>query len=193
MTLYGYARVSTKGQNLVAQTDALMKAGVAKTNLYQEKISGVKALRERQSLEHLLSTAKEGDTIMVHRLDRLGRSLSELIKIITDLKGRGVHFVSLTENIDTRTALGELFFHISGAFAQYERSLIQERVKAGMQARKAEGVEMGPKKKLTEEQANAALKLLESGMHVKDVGGVFGVSYKTIQRSIERLAPQISH
>jgi DNA invertase Pin-like site-specific DNA recombinase len=175
---------------LTSQTDALLKAGVAKTNIYQEKMSGVKAIRERQSLDHLLQTAKAGDTIMVHRLDRLGRSLSDLIKIITDLKAQGVHFVSLSENIDTRTAIGELFFHIAGAFAQYERSLIQERVKAGMQARKAEGVEMGPKKKLTEEQATAALKLLESGMHVRDVGGVFGVSYKTIQRSIDRISPQ---
>lgn len=191
MTTYGYARVSTKGQNLVSQIDALTKAGVAKTNLYQEKASG--ADRVRQSLQALLAGVKEGDTIIVQRLDRLGRSLPDLIKILDDLKARKVNFVSLAENIDTRTALGELFFHIAGAFAQYERSLIKERVKAGMQARKAEGVEMGPKKKLTDEQANAALKLIESGMHPKDVGGVFGVSYKTIHRSIERLAPQLSH
>lgn len=191
MTVYGYARVSTKGQNLVGQVDALTKAGVAKTNLYQEKASG--ADRARQSLQALLEGVKEGDTIIVQRLDRLGRSLPDLIKILDDLKARKVDFVSLAENIDTRTALGELFFHLAGAFAQYERTLIKERVKAGMQARKAEGVKMGPKEKMTAEQAAAAMKLLESGMHVKAVGEVFGVSYRTVQRSIDRVAPQLSH
>ncbi|NHT78960.1 recombinase family protein [Rhizobiaceae bacterium CRRU44] len=190
MTLYGYARVSTKGQNLVSQIDALTKAGVAKTNLYQEKISG--AERTRQSLQSLLDTTKDGDTIVVARLDRLGRSLADLIKIIEDLRARGIHFVSLAEQIDTRTAIGELFFHISGAFAQYERSLIKERVKAGMQARMAEGVKMGPKEKMTPEQAVLARKLIESGTHVKEVAAGFNVHPKTIYRSIDRLAPQNS-
>ena len=135
--LIGYARVSTDEQNLDLQRDALLKAGVARKDLYTDKVTGVKA--ERPGLQAALSHLREGDTLVVWRLDRLGRSLKHLIETVTALKEQGVSFKSLTENIDTSTATGNLVFQIFGALAEFERNLIKERTMAGLESARARG------------------------------------------------------
>src|SRR5215510_8514946 len=135
--LIGYARVSTDEQNLDLQRDAPLKAGVAAKDLYTDKVTGVKS--ERPGLQTALSHLREGDTFIVWRLDRLGRSLKHLIETVTMLKQQGVAFRSLTENIDTATATGHLVFHIFGALAEFERNLITERTIAGLDAARVRG------------------------------------------------------
>jgi DNA invertase Pin-like site-specific DNA recombinase len=135
--LIGYARVSTNEQNLDLQRDALLKAGVAAKDIYTDKVTGIKA--ERPGLQAALSHLREGDTFIVWRLDRLGRSLKHLIETVTMLKEQGVVFKSLTENIDTSTATGNLVFQIFGALAEFERNLITERTIAGLEAARARG------------------------------------------------------
>src|ERR671925_940829 len=135
--LIGYARVSTNEQHLDLQRDALRKAGVSSKDIYTDKVTGVKA--ERPGLQAALSHLREGDTLVVWRLDRLGRSLKHLIETVTMLKERGVAFKSMTENIDTSTATGQLVFHIFGALAEFERNLITERTIAGLDAARARG------------------------------------------------------
>ena len=135
--LIGYARVSTDEQNLDLQRDALLKAGVARKDLYTDKVTGVKA--ERPGLQAALTHLRAGDTFIVWRLDRLGRSLKHLIETVTILKEQGVAFKSLTENIDTATATGTLVFQIFGALAEFERNLITERTVAGLDAARARG------------------------------------------------------
>ena len=140
--LIGYARVSTHEQNLDLQRDALKKAGVSSKNLYTDKITGTKA--ERPGLEQALSHLREGDTLVVWRLDRLGRSLTHLIETVTALKQQHIAFQSITENINTATATGQLVFHLFGALAEFERNLITERTMAAYKrqepgAEKAEG------------------------------------------------------
>src|ERR671930_1010090 len=133
----GYARVSTNEQNLDLQRDALLKAGVSAKDIHTDKVTGVKA--ERPGLQAALSHLREGDTLIVWRLDRLGRSLKHLIETVTSLKQQGIAFKSLTENIDTATATGQLVFHIFGALAEFERNLITERTMAGLQAARSRG------------------------------------------------------
>src|SRR5919206_366503 len=133
--LIGYARVSTQDQTLDLQLDALKKAGCEK--FYTDTASGARA--EREGLEEALNYAREGDVLVVWRLDRLGRSLPHLIETITLLNSRKVGFRSLTENIDTTTSGGKLVFHIFGALAEFERDIIRERTNAGLQAARARG------------------------------------------------------
>src|SRR6266545_1247942 len=135
--LIGYARVSTNEQNLDLQRDALRKAGVSSKNLYTDKITDTKA--ERPGLAEALSHLRQGDTLVVWRLDRLGRSLKHLIETVTALKQQGIAFQSITEHIDTATATGQLVFHIFGALAEFERNLINERTMAGLEAARTRG------------------------------------------------------
>src|SRR5215216_1580823 len=142
----GYARVSTNEQNLDLQRDALLKAGVSPKNIYTDKITGTK--HERPGLVQALSHLREGDTFVVWRLDRLGRSLKHLIETVTKLQEQHIAFKSITENIDTSTATGQLVFHIFGALAEFERNLINERTMAGLEAARARGRKGGrPKPK----------------------------------------------
>src|SRR5205809_7256772 len=133
--LIGYARVSTQDQTLDLQKDALEKIGC--TKIFSDVVSGVKA--ERKGLEEALEYVREGDTLVVWRLDRLGRSLKHLIETITRLNNRKIGFKSITENIDTTTSGGKLVFHIFGALAEFERDIIRERTNAGLQAARARG------------------------------------------------------
>jgi DNA invertase Pin-like site-specific DNA recombinase len=133
----GYARVSTNEQNLDLQRDALLKAGVSAKDIYTDKITGTKS--ERPGLAAALSHLREGDTLVVWRLDRLGRSLKHLIETVTKLKEQHIAFKSMTENIDTSTATGQLVFHIFGALAEFERNLIIERTMAGLGAARTRG------------------------------------------------------
>jgi len=135
--LIGYARVSTNEQHLDLQRDALLKAGVSANNLYTDTITGTR--EERPGLAQALSHLREGDTLVVWRLDRLGRSLKHLIETVTALKQQGIAFKSITENIDTSTATGQLVFHIFGALAEFERNLITERTMAGLEAARTRG------------------------------------------------------
>jgi DNA invertase Pin-like site-specific DNA recombinase len=135
--LIGYARVSTHEQNLDLQIDALRQEGVDLASIFTDKVTGTKA--ERPGLENALSHLRSGDTLVVWRLDRLARSLSNLIELVNKLAGQGIAFKSLTERIDTASATGKLVFHIFGALAEFERNLIKERTLAGLSAARARG------------------------------------------------------
>jgi len=152
MTL-GYSRVSTSDQNLDLQKDSLLKAGCEK--IFSDKLSGAKA--ERPGLEKLFDSLRKGDTVVVWRLDRLGRSTKDLIDLINKFKALGVTFKSLNENIDTTTASGKLIFHIFCSLAEFERSLIRERINAGITAAKLRGKVIGRKKGISDEAKQKAI------------------------------------
>src|SRR3954454_7070839 len=146
--LIGYARVSTQDQNLDMQCDALEKAGCEQ--IYTDRVSGTKD--NRPGLAVAPSHLRQGDTLVVWRLDRLGRSLRHLIDTVTTLQEQGIGFKSLQECIDTTTSGGKLVFHIFGALAEFEREIIRERTTAGLQAARARGRNGGRPKKLTKKQ-----------------------------------------
>jgi DNA invertase Pin-like site-specific DNA recombinase len=164
--LIGYARVSTDDQNLDLQRDALQKAGCEQ--IFTDRISGTKD--RRPGLEEALSHLRSGDTLVVWRLDRLGRSLRHLIDTVTTLQERGIGFKSLTESIDTTTSGGKLVFHIFGALAEFEREIIRERTNAGLQAARARGRNGGRPKKLTNKQIQMLQHLAADKKHsVKEI------------------------
>lgn len=148
LMLVGYQRVSTDDQNLALQHDALQVAGCEK--IFSDKMSGAKA--DRPGLKKAFDFAREGDTLVVWRLDRLGRSLKDLIALVEELESRKIGFRSLTESIDTTTSGGKLIFHLFGALAEFERNLIRERTQAGLQAARARGRRGGRRQKLTPQQ-----------------------------------------
>lgn len=181
--LIGYARVSTLDQSPELQLDALRAAGCEQ--LYEDRISG--AIRERPELDSCLRTLREGDTLVVWRLDRLGRSLKDLVEIISDLERRCVTFRSLTEAIDTTTSGGKLVFHIFASLAEFERSIIQERTRAGLAAARARGRKGGRKPKLGRSEARkAAAMLSDPEMTKSEVAQHFGVSRVTLNATLER-------
>jgi len=186
--LIGYMRVSTEDQTTQLQKDALLKYGVDSRNIFEDKISGSKYIRN--GLDNALDFLQHGDTLVVWKLDRLGRSLAHLINIIHSLKEKGIGFVSLTEGMDTTTASGELFFHIFGALAQFERSLIQERVKAGLEAAKARGKIGGRPRAIDDEKLAIIQKALEDGMSKAAACRTFGVKRSTLIDSLNRLKVQ---
>ena len=182
--LVGYIRVSTDDQNLNLQKDALIKYGIDERNIFEDKTSGAKD--KRVGLDKAIDFLKEGDTLVVWKLDRLGRSLAHLISVITSLKNRNISFVSITEGMDTTTASGELFFHIFGALAQFERSLIQERVKAGLEAAKKRGVTGGRPRAIDDEKLIAIKKALDGGMSKSSICRTFNVKRSTLIDSLNR-------
>src|SRR3954447_25614835 len=159
--LIGYARISTQDQNLDLQRDALEKAGCEQ--IFTDRVSGTKA--SRPGLTDALSHLRAGDTLVVWRLDRLGRSLRHLIDTVTDLQARGIGFQSLTESINTTTSGGKLVFHIFGALAEFEREIIRERTKAGLQAARTRGRNGGRPKKLTKKQIEMLQHLAADKTH----------------------------
>ncbi len=177
----GYARISTADQNTRLQRDALRAAGCEK--VVTEQISGTSA--KRPKLEKLLRSLKSGDVLTVWRLDRLGRSLPHLIEVVRDLEGKGAGFQSLSENINTTTAGGRLIFHLMGALAEFERSLIVERTQAGLQAARKRGVRVGRPRSLTPAQVKHARKLIDSGERPAAVAKSLGVNRSTLYRSIK--------
>jgi len=177
----GYARVSTTDQNTNAQRDALKGAGCAK--IVTDQVSG--AATKRPKLDKLLASIKAGDVLTVWRLDRLGRSLPHLIEVVRDLEGKGAHLQSLTEGIDTTTAQGRLTFHLMGALAEFERSLIVERTQAGLTAAKKRGVRLGRPKALTPSQIDHARKLIEKGERPASVARSLGVDRSTLYRAMK--------
>ncbi|SDQ51491.1 recombinase family protein [Quadrisphaera sp. DSM 44207] len=181
--LLGYARASTAEQNLDLQTDELAAAGCWRT--WSECASG--SLQHRPALEQVLEALRPGDTLVVWRLDRLGRSLRHLIEVVTELEARGVGFRSLRESIDTTTPGGRLVFHLFGALAQFEREVIRDRTLAGLAAARARGRTGGRPAKLTGAQRAVARRLYEEREHtVAEIGALLGVSRSTVYRSLGR-------
>jgi DNA invertase Pin-like site-specific DNA recombinase len=179
----GYARVSTGEQTLDLQLDALTKADCGK--IYQETASGAKA--DRPVLEEVLSYVRKGDTLVVWRLDRLGRSLKHLIEVVAALAARGIGFKSLTEQIDTTTPGGKLIFHVFGALAEFERDLIRERTNAGLAAARARGRLGGRPKKLAEpKQRELARTLYQGGQtDIATICRTLGISRATLYRALK--------
>lgn len=175
----GYARVSTDDQHLDLQRDALQQAGCSV--IYEEAASGKSAARPE--LEQCRKALRAGDTLVVWRLDRLGRSLHDLVQIVAELEQRGVHFESLTEKIETGSASGKLQFHVFAALAEFERNLIRERTHAGLAAARARGRKGGRKPSLSPQQVREIKALLrDPSISVTAIAGRYGVSRTTIYK-----------
>lgn len=182
--IIGYARVSTNDQNPELQIDALKKAGAEQ--VFQEKFTGT--LKERPELSQCLRMLRTGDVLVVWKLDRLARSLKDLVDIVQDLQNRGVGFKSLTESIDTTSSGGRLVFHIFGALAEFEYDLIRERTLAGLQAARARGRNGGRKPAMSSNDVKkAAAMLLDPQITKKEVAAHFDVSRTTLNASLARL------
>ena len=178
--LIGYARVSTQDQNLELQTEALQKAGCKK--IFEDRMSG--SLAERPGLAQARESLRAGDTLVVWKLDRLGRSVKHLIDLVGELQQHGIQFKSLTDSIDTGTPSGRFFFHVMASLAEMERELIVERTRAGLEIARQLGRTGGRKRQMTDSKIKAAKKLLASGLPARDVAGNLGVSVPTLYRWI---------
>jgi len=176
--LIGYARVSTQDQNLELQTEALQKAGCKK--IFEDRMSGNRA--ERPGLAQARESLRQGDTLVVWKLDRLGRSVKHLVDLVGELQQQGVQFKSLTDAIDTGTASGRFFFHVMASLAEMERELIVERTRAGLEVARQLGRKGGRKRQMTDSKIKAAKKLLASGVPPRDVASNLGVSVPTLYR-----------
>jgi DNA invertase Pin-like site-specific DNA recombinase len=178
--LLGYARVSTDQQNLALQLDALTTAGCRR--IFRDVGSG--SLKQRPQLDECLSFLQPGDTLVVWRLDRLGRGLKHLIEVVEQLQAREIGFKSLTENIDTTTSGGRLTFHIFGALAQFEREIIRERTRAGVAAARERGHIGGRPPALTAEKITAAQAMRHQNMTMPAIAKALGVSVATLYRHL---------
>jgi DNA invertase Pin-like site-specific DNA recombinase len=177
--LVGYARVSNSEQNFNMQIDALEKAGCEK--IFQDAVSGVKT--EKKALKEVLEFLRPSDTLVVWRLDRLGRSLAQLIEFINLLKARDIAFKSLTEVIDTNSPTGQFFFHITAAFAELERNLIHERIMAGIAAARSRGYKGGRPKALDKKTFQMALRLYQDNkLSVSHICKKLGIARRTFYR-----------
>lgn len=187
---FGYARVSTDDQNLDLQRDALTKAGCDR--IFQEKVSGKAS--DRPALADCLGYLREGDTLVVWRLDRLGRSLPDLVQIVGDLNRQGIGFESLTERIETASATGTLTFHIFAALAEFERNLIRERTQAGLAAARARGRSGGRKPKIGEKERQEIQALYDSKtVPVTDIAKRYGVSRTTLYKHLDGIHSPAGH
>jgi DNA invertase Pin-like site-specific DNA recombinase len=178
LMLIGYARVSTQDQNLELQREALRQAGCQK--VFEDQVSGTRA--ERPGLTKAREMLREGDMLVVWKLDRLGRSVKQLVDLAGELQQRGVQFKSLTDAIDTGTPSGRFFFHVMASLAEMERDLIVERTRAGLEVARQLGRKGGRKPKMTDSKIASARKLLDSGMPPRDVAQNLGVSVPTLYR-----------
>ncbi len=182
-TIFGYARVSTDTQCLDRQIDALKRYGVDK--IYREKMSGTK--KERPELSRLLSEVKDGDTIVVESLSRLGRSVKNLSELVEMFGDRNIHLVSLKESIDTKSSTGRLLFTILSSLAQFERDVLAERTKEGLKAARARG-RFGGRPKISTEKISKAMALYNTRQYTaKEISEITGVSKSTLYRSIKNL------
>jgi DNA invertase Pin-like site-specific DNA recombinase len=181
--LIGYARVSTQDQNLELQLDALEATGC--TQVFHDKASGAKTARP--GLANALAHAREGDTLVVWRLDRLGRSLKHLIDVVGNLGERGVGFRSLQESIDTTSSTGNLVFQIFGAIAEFERNLIRERTQAGLAAARARGRSGGRPLKLSPQKQTLLYELYDAkDKSIREICELLGISKKTLYEYLKR-------
>lgn len=182
----GYMRVSSEGERQTTdlQKDALMQAGVDHRNIFEDRASGAKD--NRPGLEKALTFLQNGDCLIVWKLDRLGRSISHLLTIVNDLNKRGIAFKSLTEHIDTTTANGELLFNIFASLAQYERTLIRERVMAGLASAKRRGRIGGRPRVLDQEKLETILEHLKTGVSKASVCRTFAIKRSTLYDALNR-------
>ena len=176
----GYVRVSTIEQDTILQIKALKEFGC--DIIYEDKISGAKI--DRPELSKALSYLRKGDTLIVWKLDRLGRSIKHLIEIINNLENRKISFKSLTENIDTTTSSGKFIFHLFGALAQFEKDLIQERTRAGLKAAKDQGRIGGRPVVMTDEKLKKAKEHLKNGLNVREAAARIKVSSTTLYKAL---------
>lgn len=178
--LIGYARVSTQDQNLELQREALTKAGCQK--VFEDKLSGART--DRPGLSKIIEMLRKGDTLVVWKLDRLGRSVKQLIDLVGELHKQGVHFKSLTDAIDMGTSSGRFFFHIMASLAEMERELNVERTRAGLEIARQLGRKGGRKPKMNASKIESAKKLLANGVPLRSGAKNLGVSVPTLYRWI---------
>jgi len=190
--LVGYARVSTKDQNLELQLDALTKAGCE--IIFQEKVSGIKA--DRPELEKMMAQLRKGDVVCIYKLDRLGRSLKNLLNLVADFEKREVGLRSLTDSIDTTTPQGRLILNIFASLAEFERDLIRERTKAGLEAARARGRKGGRRSGLSAEAQKksmlAEMYYKEEKLGVDEIAKTIGFSKMTLYKYLRLRGVQIS-
>jgi len=178
--LVGYSRVSTEDQKLDLQLDALKGAGCEK--FFSDHVSGASKLKP--GLEEALAYLRAGDTLVVWKLDRLGRTVKGLVDLVQALQEKSIQFRSLTDGIDTSTTAGRFFFHVMAALAQMERELVHERTMAGLSAARARGRLGGRKPKMNAAKRDAAKKLLRAGTPVTEVAKTLGVGRATLYRNL---------
>lgn len=183
---FGYARVSTVSQTLDQQRDALHAAGVEPGHLYVDQMSGART--DRPGLEELLRTAREGDEIVVVALDRLGRSMSHVIEVVSTLAERGIVLKSLRENVDFATPTGRMVAGIFASLAEYERELIRERAAAARAAAAARGRHIGRPRALTTDQVQLAKRMHDSGENITTISRTLDVSRATVYRALDPAA-----
>ena len=179
--IFGYARVSTTKQSLDIQIDELEKYRC--DEIVTEKESGTK--KDRKELTQLLLKLRKGDKLVVYKLDRLGRTMHQLVSLLQEFNEKGVHFVSIKDGIDTSTTMGRFLFHIFGAMAEMEREVINERVRSGVESARARGREGGRKKAHTKYQIEGMMKMYENGKTKKEICEMFDVARTTLYRYIK--------
>ncbi len=185
----GYARVSTRDQNLSLQLDALRRAGCDDTYIYMEQVSG--ASKDRPELQRMLGQLRSGDVVVVWKLDRLGRSLADLIRLVEEIQEKGAGLQSLNDSIDTTTPQGKLTFHIFAAMAEFEREIIRERTHAGLESARARGRKGGRPPGLTKEaqiKAAAAVSLYNQKMPVAEICRILSLSKRTLYKYLKAQA-----
>ena len=181
----GYARISTDDQTLDMQRDALKRAKCRE--VYEEQATGKNI--NRPQLENCLKSMREGDTLVVWRLDRLGRNLADLVRLIAELEQRKIHFVSMTEKIETGSPAGRLIFHVFAALAEFERNLIRERTVAGLKAARARGRNGGRPPKLSPKELKTIRALLKTAdIPVAEIAARFGIARSTLYRTVRKPA-----
>jgi DNA invertase Pin-like site-specific DNA recombinase len=185
MALIGYARISTTEQKLEPQVDALKAAGCE--TVFEDVISGAKA--ERPGLNNALAFLRKGDTLLVWKLDRLGRSMKHLVETVTDLGDRGVGFKSLTEGVDTTTTGGTLVFHLFGALAEFERDLIVERTQAGLKAAATRGRKGGRKPVVTLKKLEQTKAHISDGLTVREAAARLKISKTSLYNALRGQKP----
>lgn len=187
--LIGYARVSTEDQHLELQRDALKKAGCQR--IFEDTVSGIKT--ERSGLAELMNVLREGDTLIIWRLDRLGRSLKNLIQLVDTLDKEKVGLRSIQENIDTTSSGGRLIFHLFGALAEFERHLIRERTKAGLTAARARGRMGGRPQRLDPTKRDLVIRLYQERHHtIEEICRMMEISKSTLYNYLNRVERHVT-
>jgi DNA invertase Pin-like site-specific DNA recombinase len=187
--IFGYARVSTIDQNLDTQLEALEKQGCHK--IFKDKILGTSI--SRPALDEMLAQLREGDTVIVAKFNRLGRSTTHLINLVNDFAKKGIHFRALDFGIDTTTPTGRLMLTFFAALSEYERETILEKTRAGQLLAKAKGKHVGRPAKINEEKYTKVKKALENGISVIDTSKITGISLTTVKRYRRLIEKKLSH